>query len=60
MTTFSYANDSRRPILVNGARFAREQNRKPEPDVTLAQSAIAGIVIAIFAIGILALAVAAS
>ena len=55
-----YASDTRRPIMVNGARYAREQRRKPEPDITLVQSLIAGVVIAVWAIGVLAIAVGVS
>jgi hypothetical protein len=56
----AYVNDVRRPIMVNGAAFLREQNRKREPDVTLTQSLIAGVVIAVWAIGVLAIAAGVS
>lgn len=55
-----YAGDTRRPIMVNGARYAREQRRKPEPDITLTQSLIAGVVIAGFSLAVLAIAVGVS
>lgn len=54
----SYIGDTRRPIMVNGARYAREQCRKREPDITLTQSLIAGVVIAVWALGVLAIAYA--
>lgn len=55
-----YVGDTRRPIMVNGAAFLREQNCKREPDVTLTQSLIAGVVIAVWALGVLALAAGVS
>lgn len=55
----AYANDVRRPIMVNGAAYQRQMNRR-EPDVTLVQSLIAGVVIAVWAIGVLAIAVGVS
>ncbi|WP_189413749.1 hypothetical protein [Mesorhizobium sp. M00.F.Ca.ET.217.01.1.1] len=54
------AFDHRRPIMVNGAAYQRQLNRKPDPDITLMQSVIAGIVVAGFALAVLALAVAVS
>ncbi|MBZ9659823.1 hypothetical protein LB523_12275 [Mesorhizobium sp. ESP-6-4] len=51
--------DTRRPIMVNGAAYRRQQNRR-EPDVTLTQSLIAGVVVALFAIAVLAIAVGVS
>lgn len=51
--------DPRRSFMVNGNAYRREMSRK-EPDVTLTQSLIAGVVIALFTIGILALAVGVS
>lgn len=41
--------DPRRPILVNGAAYRREMNRKPEHVVTLGESLLAGIAVALFA-----------
>lgn len=54
------AFDPRRSFMVNGAAYRREMNRKPEPDITLMQSVIAGIVVAGFALAVLALAVGVS
>ncbi|MBZ9973469.1 hypothetical protein LB521_27965 [Mesorhizobium sp. BR-1-1-8] len=59
MTT-SYTSDTRRLFMVNGAPYAREQNRKPEPDITLVQSLIAGAVLAVFELVVLAVAVGVS
>jgi hypothetical protein len=56
-TASTYARDPRRTILVNGAAYQRQINRKPEPDITLVQSLIAGVVIACFSLAVLALAV---
>jgi hypothetical protein len=56
----AYANDPRRAILINGAAWARQQSRKPEPDITLVQSLIAGVVVAAFSLAVLALAVGVS
>jgi hypothetical protein len=58
MTTSAF--DTRRPIMVNGAAYRREMNRRREPDVTLTQSLIAGAVIAAFSLGVLAIAVGVS
>lgn len=58
MTTSTF--DTHRPIMVNGAAFRREQNRRREPDITLVQSLIAGVVVAVWALGVLAIAVGVS
>lgn len=55
----AYIGDTRRPIMVNGAAYRREMNRR-EPDITLTQSLIAGVVIAVWALGVLAIAVGVS
>jgi hypothetical protein len=59
-TASTYARDPRRAILVNSAAYARQQNRKPEPDITLTQSLIAGVVVAAFSLAVLAIAVGVS
>ncbi|TPM59011.1 hypothetical protein FJ959_09060 [Mesorhizobium sp. B2-2-4] len=56
--TATTLRDPRRSFMVNGAAYRRELNRKPEPDITLTQSLIAGVVVAAFALAVLALAYA--
>ncbi|MER9697620.1 MULTISPECIES: hypothetical protein [unclassified Mesorhizobium] len=52
--------DPRRSFMVNGAAYRRALARKPEPDVTLVQSVIAGVVVAGFALAVLAIAAGVS
>ncbi|MBZ9943485.1 hypothetical protein LB533_20575 [Mesorhizobium sp. BR1-1-13] len=59
MTSTTYSGDPRRSFMVNGAAYQRQLNRK-EPDITLVQSAIAGLCIALFAVAVLFVAVAVS
>jgi hypothetical protein len=59
-TASTYARDPRRAILVNGDAYRRNLNKRPEPDITLTQSLIAGVVVAVWALGVLAIAVGVS
>lgn len=64
-TSAAYANprearDPRRSFMLNGEQYRRNLNRKPEPHTTFRDSLVAGIVIALFTLGILALAVGVS
>lgn len=59
-TSTSYSGDPRRAILVNGAAYQRARHKRPEPDITIWQSLIAGVVVAAFALGVLAIAVGVS
>jgi hypothetical protein len=52
--------DPRRSFTVNGAAYAREANRKPEPTVSFPQAALAGIMLACFVAGVLLIAVGLS
>lgn len=52
----TYRDDPRRSFLVNGNAYRREMNRKPEPTVSLAQSLLAAIGVACFAVGVLLVA----
>lgn len=56
----TYRGDPRRSFLVNGNAYRREQNRKPEPAVTFAQSCLAAVCVALFAVGVLLIAAGVS
>ncbi|MBZ9922001.1 hypothetical protein LB579_30380 [Mesorhizobium sp. BR1-1-7] len=51
--------DPRRSFMVNGRAYQRQMHRK-EPDITLTQSLIAGVVIAAFSLVMLAVAAGVS
>ncbi|ESX78502.1 hypothetical protein [Mesorhizobium sp. LSHC414A00] len=52
--------DPRRSLMVNAAAYRKQMHRRSERDVTLMQSVIAGLVVAGFALAVLAIAAGVS